>query len=49
MTNLKVLSGKDTAISAYESFKGRISMLSANGITPGLCVVLVGEDPASQI
>ena len=49
MTNPKVLSGKDTAIAAYESFKSRISLLSANGITPGLCVVLVGEDPASQI
>ena len=33
----------------YESFKGRISLLSAKGNTPGLCVVLVGEDPASQI
>ena len=49
MANPKVLSGKDTAIAAYESFKSRISMLSAKGITPGLCVVLVGEDPASQI
>ena len=49
MTNPKVLSGKDTAIAAYESFKDRISLLSTKGITPGLCVILVGEDPASKI
>jgi len=49
MTDPKVLSGKDTAIAAYESFKDRIYLLSAKGITPGLCVILVGEDPASKI
>ena len=49
MTGPKVLSGKDTAIAAYESFKDRISLLSTKGITPGLCVILVGEDPASKI
>jgi methylenetetrahydrofolate dehydrogenase (NADP+)/methenyltetrahydrofolate cyclohydrolase len=49
MTDPKVLSGKDTAIAAYESFKDRISLLSTKGITPGLCVILVGEDPASKI
>ena len=49
MTDPKVLSGKDTAIAAYESFKDRISLLFTKGITPGLCVILVGEDPASKI
>ena len=49
MTDPKVLSGKDTAIAAYESFKDRISLLSIKGITPGLCVILVGEDTASKI
>ena len=49
MNNLKVLSGKDTAIAAYESFKDRISLLFNKGIIPGLCVILVGEDPASKI
>ena len=49
MIDPKVLSGKDTAIAAYESFKDRIYLLSTKGITPGLCVILVGEDPASKI
>ena len=49
MSNSKVLSGKDTSIAVYESFKDRINSLSSRGITPGLCVVLVGDDPASQI
>ena len=49
MSNPKVLSGKDTAASVYNSFKDRIASLSSKNITPGLCVVLVGNDPASQI
>tara|TARA_B100000886_G_scaffold200561_1_gene138421 strand:- start:4461 stop:5336 length:876 start_codon:yes stop_codon:yes gene_type:complete len=49
MTSPKVLSGLDTAITVYESFNDRIKVLSTKGIVPGLCVVLVGEDPASQI
>ena len=49
MTSSKVLSGLDTAATVYESFNERIKVLSSKGIVPGLCVVLVGEDPASQI
>ena len=49
MTSSKVLSGLDTAATVYESFNDRIEVLSTKGIVPGLCVVLVGEDPASQI
>ena len=49
MTSSKVLSGLDTAASVYESFNDRIKVLSTKGVIPGLCVVLVGEDPASQI
>ena len=49
MTSSKVLSGLDTAATVYESFNDRIETLSTKGIVPGLCVVLVGEDPASQI
>ena len=49
MTSSKVLSGLDTAASVYESFNDRIKVLSTKGVVPGLCVVLVGEDPASQI
>ena len=49
MTCSKVLSGLDTAAKVYESFNDRIKVLSTKGVVPGLCVVLVGEDPASQI
>ena len=49
MTSSKVLSGLDTAATVYESFNDRIEVLLTKGIVPGLCVVLVGEDPASQI
>ena len=49
MTSSKVLSGLDTAATVYESFNDRIKILSTKGVVPGLCVVLVGEDPASQI
>ena len=49
MTSSKVLSGLDTAAMVYESFNDRIKVLSTKGVVPGLCVVLVGEDPASQI
>ena len=49
MTSSKVLSGLDTAATVYESFNDRINLLLTKGVVPGLCVVLVGEDPASQI
>ena len=49
MDTSKVLSGKDTAIAVYASFKKRLEILSKKGILPGLCVILVGDDPASQI
>ena len=49
MDTSKVLSGKDTAIAVYASFNKRQEILSKKGIIPGLCVILVGDDPASQI
>ena len=49
MTSSKVLSGLDTASTVYESLNDRIKVLSNKGVVPGLCVVLVGEDPASHI
>ena len=49
MDTSKVLSGKDTAVAVYTSFKNRLDILSKKGIIPGLCVILVGDDPASQI
>ena len=49
MTSSKVLSGLDTAAMVYESLNDRIKVLTTKGVVPGLCVVIVGEDPASKI
>ena len=44
----EVISGKDMAASIREEVKERVASLKETGLTPGLAVVLVGEDPASQ-
>lgn len=44
----KLILGKEISDSIYTELRGRIAALKARGITPGLAVVLVGEDPASQ-
>ena len=44
----EVISGKDMATSIRQELKERIASLKESGLTPGLAVVLVGEDPASQ-
>ena len=49
MSDLLVLSGKDVSSSVYKGLSERIHALREKGITPGLAVVLVGEDPASQV
>ena len=49
MSEAKILSGKDTALSVYNELNKRIVLLADKGIRPGLCVVLIGDDPASQI
>ena len=49
MSDVKILSGKDTAQSVYQNLNNRIISLADKNIRPGLCVVLIGDDPASQI
>ena len=44
-----ILSGKEVSASVYNSLVHKISSLKKNNITPGLAVVLVGEDSASQV
>ncbi len=44
----KILDGKATAESLRQEQARRVAELKARGITPGLAVVLVGENPASQ-
>lgn len=43
----KIISGKEVAASIREELKTRTAALKQKGVTPGLGVILVGEDPAS--
>ncbi|MDQ3116134.1 MAG: bifunctional methylenetetrahydrofolate dehydrogenase/methenyltetrahydrofolate cyclohydrolase FolD [Verrucomicrobiota bacterium] len=45
---MKLIDGKETAEKVYAELRGEIAQLKAQGITPGLAVVLVGDDPASR-
>ena len=47
--SLMILSGKEVSASVYNQLSDRIGTLLNNNIVPGLAVVLVGEDPASQV
>ena len=49
MTDPLILSGKEVSASIYDSLDQKIKSLRKNNITPGLAVVLVGEDSASQV
>ena len=45
----EVISGKDMAAAIRAEVKERVAGLKESALTPGLAVVLVGEDPASQV
>ncbi|MDL2206177.1 bifunctional methylenetetrahydrofolate dehydrogenase/methenyltetrahydrofolate cyclohydrolase FolD [Eubacteriales bacterium OttesenSCG-928-N13] len=45
----KIIDGKAVAASIREELKGRVAELAQRGITPGLSVILVGDNPASQV
>ncbi len=45
----KIIDGKAVAAQIRKELKGRVAELAARGHTPGLTVILVGEDPASQV
>ena len=46
---LKLIDGKALSAQIREDIKKEVEEVVAKGITPGLAVVLVGEDPASQV
>lgn len=46
---LKLIDGKQLAQKRREEIKQAVEELKTQGITPGLAVILVGEDPASQV
>ncbi|HNR67400.1 MAG TPA: bifunctional methylenetetrahydrofolate dehydrogenase/methenyltetrahydrofolate cyclohydrolase FolD [bacterium] len=45
----KLIDGKEIAAQIYTELQMRLAALSAKGIIPHLSVVLVGDDPASQV
>ena len=49
MSEALILSGKDAANSLYNKLGKRITKLIDNGIRPGLCVILIGNNSASEI
>lgn len=44
----QIISGKELSGQKREEMKKEIEALKAEGITPGLAVIIVGDDPASQ-
>jgi len=47
--SVKLLEGKKVATALDESMKKRVEKLKADGVTPGLAVILVGENSASAV
>ncbi len=45
----QLILGKEVASEVFEDLLQRIAALKAAGTVPGLAVILVGEDPASQV
>lgn len=45
----QIISGKELAKEIRAELKDEVAQLKEKGITPGLRVILVGEDPASQV
>lgn len=46
---MTLIDGKEVAAKVMEECREEIAALKAAGITPGLAVVLIGEDPASKV
>jgi len=44
----QIIDGKQVAAEMRAELKGKVAELKTKGVTPGLAVVLVGEDPASK-
>jgi len=44
-----IINGNEVAKSIRAELKTEISTMTAKGVTPGLVVIIVGEDPASQV
>ena len=49
MSEAKLIDGKQKAQELTDKIKQSASDLESNGIVPGLAVIIIGEDPASQV
>jgi len=49
MSHAELIDGKKIAQEVRESLKPRIQALQRKNVVPGLAVVLIGDDPASQV
>lgn len=47
--NMAIIDGKAVSKAVRERVAAETAQLKENGITPGLAVIIVGEDPASQV
>src|SRR5213075_812594 len=45
---MKIIDGRVVAEKVYAQLRDEIAALKSRGVTPGLAVVLVGDDPASR-
>ncbi|MBQ8918145.1 MAG: bifunctional 5,10-methylene-tetrahydrofolate dehydrogenase/5,10-methylene-tetrahydrofolate cyclohydrolase, partial [Oscillospiraceae bacterium] len=45
----QIIDGKAVSASLRQAIKAETARLSASGTTPGLAVILVGDDPASHV
>lgn len=45
----KIIDGNACARHVRETWKARVAALEANGVTPGLAVIIIGDNPASKI
>ena len=46
---MTILNGKEIAAEVLSECREKVEALQAAGITPGLAVVIVGDDPASHV
>lgn len=49
MNTPRIIDGKAVAAAVLDECRAEAAALTAKGVTPGLAVVLVGEDPASKV
>ena len=45
----EIISGKVISAAVKERIAAEVAELKAKGVTPGLAVIIVGTDPASQV